>query len=276
MSHAKADSASNSRLVSCQTPGVTRTFLTNELGDVYAVEEDGVQRPIDPDSWGWINAGGKHDHPEWRRSIDSLKALPGFSVEEESSDRYLPGPRIRTATWGNFADNAAPPAAFRSRDGDGVLGYSNRLSEAIGRVAERLPSKPERSPMLINDFVAGCLYRVTYEPPMPLPEGTGTVYVLDDGFGIKIGYTSGPVAKRIGELQTGNPRKIRTIAEVSGATLELESLILKALDKWNITGEWFARDPIFTAVAGVGDFQQWIAGLVNDEEWPITVYPPYR
>jgi hypothetical protein len=61
--HAKADSASNCWLVSCQTPGVTRTFLTNELGDVYAVEEDGVQRPIDPDSWGWINAGGKHDHP---------------------------------------------------------------------------------------------------------------------------------------------------------------------------------------------------------------------
>lgn len=251
------------------------TYLTNELGDVIQVEEDGVRKPVDPDQWGWINTGGKHDRAEWRRSIDSLRALPGFEVEEQAAERILPGPRSRGATWGRFADGAAPPAAVRSRDGEGTLGYSNRLSEAVGRVAERLPVQPDRSPMLIHDFVGGRVFRIFYTPPQPAPEGTGTVYVLDDGFGIKIGYTSGPVAKRIGELQTGNPRKIRTIAEIGRATPDLEESIHNLLDEWNVTGEWFARDPIFTQVAGAGGFRTWLLALVTDADWPVTVHPPY-
>jgi hypothetical protein len=77
--------------------------------------------------------------------------------------------------------------AVQSKDGHGTLGYLNRLSEAVGHVALRLQVDADRSPMLIHDFVGGRLLRVTYTPPRPTASGFGTVYVLEDGSGIKIG-----------------------------------------------------------------------------------------
>lgn len=56
----------------------------------------------------------------------------------------------------------------------------------------------------------------------PTATGHGPVYRLEDGFGMKVGYTDGPVAKRVAGLQTGNSRKITSIAEILGATLETE------------------------------------------------------
>jgi hypothetical protein len=129
--------------------------------------------------------------------------------------------------------------------------------------------------MLIYDFVAGRLYRVFYTPPAPAPNGLGTVYVLEDGFGIKIGYTTGPVARRIGELQTGNPRRITVIAEIGRATVELEALLLSRLNEWNITGEWFARGPLVAQAASAGGFGKWIRTLIGENDWPIIVHPPY-
>jgi hypothetical protein len=163
-----------------------------------------------------------------------------------------------------------------SRDGKGTLGYLDRLSEAAGNVALRLPVMPDRSPMLIYDFVAGRLFRVTYTPPVPTPVGLGTVYVLEDGFGIKVGYTIGPVAKRIGELQTGNPRRITVVAEIGSATIELEELLHSKLNEWNITGEWFARGPLVAQAASAGGFGNWLRALAGDHPWPIVVHSPYK
>lgn len=212
-----------------------------------------------------------------RRSVDALRALPGFDVQEARCQRLVPGPRTRKSTWGKWVDGSAPPAALVSRDGqDGTLGYYNRLSEAVGLVALRLPVMPERSPMLIYDFVAGRLFRVTYTPPAPTPAGLGTVYVLEDGFGIKVGYTNGSVAKRIGELQTGNPRRITVIAEIGSATPELEDHIHSKLNEWNITGEWFARGPLVAQAASEGGFESWLRKLAGEHDWPIAVHPPYK
>jgi hypothetical protein len=255
---------------------VSRTYITNELGDIHQVDEGGAVTPVDPSDWGWVTPGGRKDHAEMRRSIDALRALPGFDVEEQTCDRFEPGPRTRKSTWGKWVDGSAPPAAVLSRDGkDGTLGYYDRLSEAVGNVALRLPAMPERSPMLIYDFVAGRLFRVAYTPPAPTPAGLGTVYILEDGFGIKVGYTNGSVAKRIGELQTGNPRRITVIAEIGSATSELEDHIHTKLNEWNITGEWFARGPLVAQAASAGGFENWLRKLVGDAEWPIAVHPPY-
>jgi hypothetical protein len=255
---------------------MTRIYITNDLGDIFQVDEDGVKSPVDPSQWGWVKEGGAHDHADMRRSIDTLRALPGFVIEERPDVRYLPGPKRRGLAWGRFTDGAAPPAGVQSKDGNGTLAYYNRLSEAVGYVAERLPVDPGRSPMLINDFVGGRLFRVTYTPPLPSATGLGTVYVLEDGSGIKIGYTGGPVAKRIGELQTGNSRRITIIAAMSNATADLEALIHSKLDEWNVTGEWFARDHLVAQAAAAGGFGPWLRRLAEDEDWPVTIHPPYR
>ena len=49
--------------------------------------------------------------------------------------------------------------------------------------------------------------RVFYEPTLQPASDAGTVYIIEDGFGIKIGHTTGIVAKRIADLQTGNSRR---------------------------------------------------------------------
>ena len=87
--------------------------------------------------------------------------------------------------------------------------------------------------------------------------------------------TGGPVAKR-SELQTGNSRRITTIAEMSNATADLEALIHSKLDEWNVTGEWFARDHLVAQAAAAGGFGPWLRRLAGDEDWPVTVHPPYR
>ncbi len=120
------------------------TYITNELGDIYQVDIDGVRSPVDPSSW--VKEGGAQDHADSRRSIDSLRAMPGFVVEELPDVRCVPGPKRRGLTWGRFEDGCAPPAAVQSKGSTGTLGYLNRLSEAVGHVALRLPVDPCRSP----------------------------------------------------------------------------------------------------------------------------------
>jgi hypothetical protein len=70
---------------------VARTYITNELGDIHQVDEDGVVKPVDPSVWGWVNPGGKLDHAEMRRSIDALRALPGFQVDGTMSAAHSRG-----------------------------------------------------------------------------------------------------------------------------------------------------------------------------------------
>jgi hypothetical protein len=253
------------------------TYITNDLGDIHEVEEDGVRRPVDPSDWGWLKPGGKLDRAEMRRSIDALRALPGMTVEEEAAERFVPGTKKRGARWKKWEDGTAPPAAVESRGGvDGTLAYFDRLSEAVGSVAYLLPRMPGRSPMLIHDFVVGRLFRVSFKAPAPSPTGKGTVYLIEDGYGIKIGYTTDPVAKRMGALQTGNSRRLTTIAEIFNADGGVEDHLHARLNEWNTSGEWFDRSAIVAQATGAGGFEPWLRALLGGDGWQITVHPLYR
>jgi hypothetical protein len=252
-------------------------YLTNELGDIDRVDEGGVIKAFDPSLWNWY--GPNRSQRDWasiRRRIDSLQGITGFDVAEREGDRYIPGPRTRQSVWGRFAPGAAPPAAQRSLGGEGTRKYFDRLSEAVGMTANDLVTSPERSPMIVYDFVGGREFTVKYTSPGPTAEGHGTVYVLEDGFGIKIGYTSGAVAKRVLDLQTGNSRKITQIADIFNATPEVEALLHRALNEWNVTGEWFARDRVIARAVAAGGFEPLLRELLGVEDWPIHIHPPYR
>jgi hypothetical protein len=71
------------------------------------------------------------------------------------------------------------------------------------------------------------------------------------------------VAKRIGELQTGNSRRITIIAEMSDASPALEARIHSKLDEWNVTGEWFARDQLVAQAAAAEGFGPWLRRLAT-------------
>jgi hypothetical protein len=251
-------------------------YLTNELGDIDRVDEGGVIKPFNPSVWQWQTQGGRHDLAEFRRSIESLDGLPGFEVEKSVGERYVPGPRTRQVVWGKFKDGAAPPAAQRSLDGAGTRAYFDRLSEAVAGVVLALPANPTRSPMIVYDYVVGRRFRVQYRPPALEVAGAGTVYVLEDGFGIKVGYTTGQVARRVAELQTGNSRKITTIVEIFKATPEVEAMLHGELNEWNITGEWFERGPIIARAAAAGGLDAWLKHLLGSADWPMIIHPPYR
>jgi len=202
--------------------------------------------------------------------------VTGFQIDEHQGERHIPGPRIRQATWGRFAEGAAPPAPGRSLGGQGTRKYFDRLSEAVGANADWLVVRPESSPVIVYDFVGGRQFTITYTPPAMPQDGHGTVYVLEDGFGIKIGYTSGAVAKRVLELQTGNSRKLTQIADILDSTPEVEAKLHSALNEWNVTGEWFARDRVIARAAAAGGFEPLLKNLLGVEHWRINIHPPYR
>lgn len=54
---------------------------------------------------------------------------------------------------------------------------------------------------------------------------------------LKIGYSKDPI-KRISELQTGNPVKLKLIGVLPG-TYETEKMIHRVLSKFRVEGEWF-------------------------------------
>ena len=254
-------------------------FVFNELDDVIALEVGGERVPVNPSDWGWFNESANTDIVEQRRSLAAMIAGPGFSILESPAPMFVPGPRpSRSQKWQQWKDGAAPAAAVESKggSGEGTLAYHNRLSEAIGNVVVRLPVRPERGPMVIWDFVRGRRFDVTYSPPAPTLAGRGTVYLLDDGFGIKIGYTSGSVAKRIGELQTGNPRRILTLAEIANVDVNVEVHLQEVASAWNVGGEWYDQQQLVLAAVGAGGFGHWLRSVMPAGEWTIRVHPPYR
>jgi len=253
----------------------TAVYLTNELGDIYAVVDGGRPREIDPRAWGWVKPGGHHDRSEFRMPVGWLESLPGFTVVEGVGEGFTPGPRTPKTIWGQFSDGAAPPAAVRSKAGDGTLSYMDRLSEAVAYVGQELPANPGRSPMIIHDYVEARRFAVTYVLPAVGPPGTGTVYFLDDGMGVKIGFTSGPVAKRIAALQTGNPRPIRPIAEIGGSTQHLEDELHTRFKEHNISGEWYDRGHMMRLAQAAGGFHPMLTALVPST-CPLAVHLPYR
>ena len=130
--------------------------------------------------------------------------------------------------------------------------------------------------MVIYDFVSGRRFAVHYTPPSVAPGGQGTVYLLEDGAGIKIGWTSGTVAQRISRLQTGNPRTIIQMAEVLDAGLDVEARLHGQLGHLHLSGEWFQRGPIVAEAAGMAGIVPWLRSkLPPGKDWEIFVHPPY-
>jgi Meiotically up-regulated gene 113 len=252
------------------------TYITNELGDVYQVDIDGVRSPVDPSSWGWVKEGGVHDHADMRRSIDSLRG------DARLRRRGAAGREVRARTEASWRDMGAVQGRVCSPGGGAIQGRTRnaRLPQPAQRGRRPRRVAPAGRPRSVPDAHP----RLRRRPPAPrhlhtataTASGFGTVYVLEDGSGVKIGYTNGPVAKRIGGLQTGNSRRITIIAEMSDATPALEALIHSKLDEWNVTGEWFARDQLVAQAAAAEGFGPWLRRLAGDDEWPVTVHPPYR
>ncbi len=161
----------------------------------------------------------------------------------------------------------------------GTLGYFSRLSEAAGHVGLTLANRArgQRVPvMTIWDFVGGRRFDVTYRRPADSAPGKGTVYILDDGIAFKVGYTSGTVAVRIQGMQTGNPRRIMTVAEIANATEDTEAALHVALNDWNVSGEWFDRGPVVAQITAAGSVKDWLATLPGVNPRHVTIHPPYR
>lgn len=248
-------------------------YLVNDAGDIWALQStDGTQHAVDPDSFGW-RPTRSHLKEEERRTLEDLRGLPGFSVEVESGPSFVPGRRpTRSVSWLEWKDGSAPPAAAQSKDGiDGTLAYFDRLSDALGRVSKRLPGRPERGPFLVSDFVGGRSIRVRYEERR-LPEGSGRVYLVTDGDGIKIGYTSSAVASRISSLQTGNPRPIRAVVTIHGASVDAEDMLHQEFAEFRGSGEWFRWQPLVGKALAAGGWEQLLRPVVGDD-LDIEVHP---
>ena len=257
-------------------------YLTNDVGDVYARREDGDVLPVEPEDFGWAGRAGRNT-PAVRRSLDQLQSLPGFSVTVEPERRFLPGPRPRRPVpWMAWDEGAAPPAAALSKGGyqdpgqepSGTLAYCDRLSDAFGLIAWRLPGNPERSPFVVHDFVQGRRFTITYRPAPLQPGGEGTVYILDDGHAFKIGITHGHVAARVAGLQTGNPRLINTVVTVSPATQAVEAHLHAVFGRWSLRGEWFDRRALLDLANAAGGWQALLRESLPEGQWTVSVLPP--
>lgn len=256
------------------TECVTVMYRTNDNGDVYLWFEEDRWQLFEPERFGWASPGGKTT-PEMRRSLDQLQTLPGFTVVVEPGPSHVPGPRPnRSVPWQSWSPGAAPPAAAESKGGvSGTLAYSDRLTDALGLVAQRLPAAPERSPFVVHDFVGGRQFWITYTPEPLGPGGEGLVYVLDDGHAFKIGHTTGHVAVRVAGLQTGNPRLIQTVATVGPATDAVEAHLHTQFGAWSLRGEWFLRAEVAALVESSGGWEPFLRSHLPDGDWIVTQYP---
>jgi hypothetical protein len=99
------------------------------------------------------------------------------------------------------------------------------------------------------------------------------VYVLDDGDAFKIGHTNGYVAKRVKDLQTGNPRLIRTVAQVRSASEDVEAHLQTAFGEWNRQGEWFERAPLKELAAASGGWEELLRQRLPPppDHWDIII-----
>ena len=245
-------------------------YLTNALGDVYARLVDGHEEPVNPDDWNWGTGEAEH-----RRSVEEIQGLPYFTVTVKEGPRILPGPKPRRPKpFFKSSPGAAPPARATSKGG--ASGKYSRLSDALGYAVWSLPRNPQSNPFQIDDLVGGRSIMIDYAPPPPQPEGQGFVYIVEDGLAVKIGYTAGPAASRVDDLQTGNPRLISVIATISGASDIVELHLHHEFAKWNVRGEWFDRSNLLALAREGGGWKNLIYSRLPPGDWDVAVFPPYR
>jgi hypothetical protein len=241
----------------------------NDTGDVFRERlTDGTVESVDPDDWGWTAESHKVPNAS-RLTIEEVAALPGFTVTITDGPRFVPGPKSRRPEpWLAWVDGAAPPACYESTQG--ASGYFDRLTTAMAKLVDSLPNNT--GPYTVHDFVSGRRIEVSYEPPPVGPDGEGVVYILDDGYGLKVGHTTKAPISRIRGLQTGNPRVLRTVATIAAAAPSVEAHLHEQLAPWLIHGEWFRRDEILAAVSGAGDWTAYLLSMLPEAAWEIEVY----
>jgi uncharacterized protein YozE (UPF0346 family) len=78
---------------------------------------------------------------------------------------------------------------------------------------------------------------------MPV-ESKGIVYFVlsRDTGAIKIGFTAGPIEKRLSSLQTAHPHKLQLLASISG-NKEYETELHERFSPFRLRGEWFQAHP---------------------------------
>jgi len=91
------------------------------------------------------------------------------------------------------------------------------------------------------------------------------IYVIEAGDGgpVKIGVAVNPKS-RLRELQTGNPEKLRLLAEVDLAD-EYERLAHVWLKEFRMEGEWFRRTP--EVDAAIRDFFERAQSGADKSKW---------
>jgi hypothetical protein len=261
----------------------TRIGVVHSVGDIELSSAGDVISPVDPLSFGWTSSNARAVVGEDRLDLSTLEQLPGFSVSVAPYASFVPGPKHGRQCWRGWASGHAPPAAVMSQHGYehpsgeavGTLAYFDRLSDALGTVAKRLPAKPTRSPMIVYDFVQGRRIEIEFTPTAN-PPGEGNVYVVDDGMALKIGWTMGEPASRIRGLQTGNPRELRCVALITGVTPKAERLLHRHFDAMNLNlvGEWYERRPILDAAGAHGDLARYLDSLLPPGSHVVELRSP--
>lgn len=162
--------------------------------------------------------------------------------------------------------------AFSKAGADnGTASRWDRMSDALGYAVWSLPRNPQSNPFHVWDLVAGRLVEISYAPLAARP-GTGTVYVVEDGIGVKVGHTDGPPPKRIAELQVGNPRTIVPVALVLNASEEIEAWLQTAFSRWALRGEWFERGAMTMKAREFGGWENLLRHHLPAGDWDIRTY----
>lgn len=97
----------------------------------------------------------------------------------------------------------------------------------------------------------------------------------DDG-PIKIGHSSDPLTRR-GQLQTGNPRELKTLGVMVG-NVNVESQLHEQFAPYRIRGEWFESVPVIINFIArhctPGKLNS--VSLLDNGDYSITFYTPMK
>lgn len=93
-----------------------------------------------------------------------------------------------------------------------------------------------------DDFVRRVEQWAEQEQTPPRPKRPRVYFLQERGGAIKIGFTESSVRDRVADLQSGNPRPLRVLAEIQGGREE-EGRWHERFDHLRIGGEWFEAAP---------------------------------
>jgi hypothetical protein len=101
----------------------------------------------------------------------------------------------------------------------------------------RLGKRQEPNPYADMMDARAAAAQVAEDDPEPSP-AEGTIYVIGYGGWVKIGFTIGPVERRMAALQTGCPEPLILYGQLTG-TVALERELHKRFAVHSCQGEWF-------------------------------------